>query len=266
MGYSNGGQPSYNSIPAHSPNGPIAPDAHFGDYFVGGQRDSSSGFSEPRLVFEFFEDALPDQRLPLIDKIRELATQYPPLFNGQSADFHEKSWFSVIWFPILCHNSTMNMLRGQIITFHRIHHSESCVDNLFCAPPFSNGFPPDISSSQFVTSSPSSSSLPPSISSQQAVNGDAVSVHSGSEQPPQPAVIHAYAPTCGLVPYKMRNDAWFVPCQLPSLRGPSRMYLGPVHLLRAASNLLEYVGANHPDFEHCIALCPELKALQEFPV
>eukprot|EP00002_Diphylleia_rotans_P039058 TRINITY_DN8966_c0_g1_i1.p1 TRINITY_DN8966_c0_g1~~TRINITY_DN8966_c0_g1_i1.p1 ORF type:complete len:771 (-),score=172.42 TRINITY_DN8966_c0_g1_i1:259-2571(-) len=47
------------------------------------------------------------------------------LLHGDSSQIHPDSWFSVLWFPILCHHHTAAYLRGQFLTFHTLSKPSS---------------------------------------------------------------------------------------------------------------------------------------------
>lgn len=88
---------------------------------------------EHRPIFEFFETSKPHMRYPLIDKIEELARERcPELLTLRSADLSNKSWFSIAWYPILCHNTTINWLKGQMITYHSLQPQELLIDECYC--------------------------------------------------------------------------------------------------------------------------------------
>ncbi|KAG6589211.1 hypothetical protein SDJN03_17776, partial [Cucurbita argyrosperma subsp. sororia] len=64
---------------------------------------STSSDDEARLgylYFEFIEKSTPYVRLPLLDKINELARRFPGLMTLRSVDLSPASWMSVSWYPI----------------------------------------------------------------------------------------------------------------------------------------------------------------------
>ncbi|KAG9390854.1 Protein of unknown function DUF789 [Carpediemonas membranifera] len=63
----------------------------------------------------------PDIRPPFIDQIEALARTCPQLIEGISSDFDmERSWYSVSWYPILHDARTIPLVRGFILTYHRL--------------------------------------------------------------------------------------------------------------------------------------------------
>ncbi len=80
-------------------------------------------YQQDSLLFELFENAKPDQRMPLIDKMESLIQDEEVKRILWDMNVNElnwrKSWFCIAWYPILCHHYTMNHLRGgQILTLH----------------------------------------------------------------------------------------------------------------------------------------------------
>lgn len=124
-----------------------------------------------QVVFEFYETLTPDLRYPLIDKIEELAREYPPLLEGNTNQFSRKSWYAIAWYPILCHNETMSWLKGQMITYHHFEPNTKLVNHEHLE--------------RTKSIDEALSSLPNSESKMY------------------------YAPLIGFLPYKVRNDTWF---------------------------------------------------------
>ncbi|THU56208.1 hypothetical protein C4D60_Mb11t14850 [Musa balbisiana] len=50
------------------------------------------------LYFEFFESCSPYGRIPLLDKVHELAQTYPGLTSFKSTELSPASWMSVAWY------------------------------------------------------------------------------------------------------------------------------------------------------------------------
>lgn len=87
---------------------------------------------EKKPSFEYFETLKPDLRYPCIDKIEELSVEFPFLLNGSSSELNlEKSWYSIAWYPILCHRTTINLLKGQMLTYHSFNASHDVVVDLY---------------------------------------------------------------------------------------------------------------------------------------
>jgi len=79
---------------------------------------------DSKLIFEYYETARPDLRLPFNETIEQLFDEEKKeLLQEHSSICNEKSWFSVNWFPILFDNTTSNEIRGQILTYHKLSSS-----------------------------------------------------------------------------------------------------------------------------------------------
>lgn len=72
------------------------------------------------LIFEFFETDRPDLRLQFPEKIEELSRSQKCLKESDLQDLDQsKSWFSVVWSPILCHHQTMNFIKGEFLMYYQ---------------------------------------------------------------------------------------------------------------------------------------------------
>lgn len=73
-----------------------------------------------RLLFEFFEETRPHARVPIADKIAELARGFPELAYIRSVDLLAASWMSVAWYPIyrIPTGPTLRDLEACFLTFH----------------------------------------------------------------------------------------------------------------------------------------------------
>lgn len=83
----------------------------------------TEGHPGPRLVFQYYETGTPDKRVPLCEKVRELARASEAgaeLLRLRSSDLDPRSWFAVHWLPILCFSSTSPLIKGAFITYHRL--------------------------------------------------------------------------------------------------------------------------------------------------
>lgn len=96
-----------------------------GDQSRGSQEGFSSdesevGSSPGRLVFQYFERALPISREPLADKVADLARNCPELKTLRSIDLLPASWMSVAWYPIyrIPTGPTLRDLDACFLTFH----------------------------------------------------------------------------------------------------------------------------------------------------
>ncbi|GAB2274847.1 hypothetical protein Dimus_009619 [Dionaea muscipula] len=97
-------------------------------------RDAPGGsfpalFNDMELMFEFFESEQPHQRMPLYDKVLELASAGTCSDNHKSGDpsklesanlreLHPASWFSVAWYPI--YRIPEGKLRAAFLTYHSL--------------------------------------------------------------------------------------------------------------------------------------------------
>ncbi|KFK41756.1 hypothetical protein AALP_AA2G168000 [Arabis alpina] len=82
------------------------------------------------LDFKFIERDPPYKRIPLTDKINELAEKYPGLMTLRSVDMSPASWMAIAWYPIYniptCKNE--KDLTTGFLTYHTL--SSSFQDNL----------------------------------------------------------------------------------------------------------------------------------------
>jgi hypothetical protein len=200
-------------------------------------------------IFEFYETLTPDLRCPLIDKIEELSRQFSALLTGDSSQFDHPSWYSIAWYPILCHNETMNWLKGQIITYHHFEPSTKLIDNTH----YFNGVQRTQSMDEALAS----------------CNSTEIKADKG----------RYYVPVIGFLPYKVRNETWFLTSNGSLSRYDSfesdniveddldvsgnyfngnRCMQAPLYLVRACKNMLYEMQIHHPDFHHVIQNFREL--------
>lgn len=88
------------------------------------QQHRSNGKS-CKVLYQYFEDCSPYERLPLTDKIEELALDedgFTGLLTLRSCDIHPASWYSVAWYPIYQLPSGMPIrdLHACFLTFHSL--------------------------------------------------------------------------------------------------------------------------------------------------
>jgi hypothetical protein len=70
-------------------------------------------------LFCFVEEESPEMRPPLFNKVFSLASAFPSLLSLRSTSVDGmRSWFSVIWYPILCHAASSPFIRGSLMTYH----------------------------------------------------------------------------------------------------------------------------------------------------
>ncbi|KGN63839.1 uncharacterized protein LOC101215266 [Cucumis sativus] len=84
--------------------------------------DGDAGYPRSSLLFQFLEQDLPYQRVPLADKIFELAYQFPGLKTLSSCDILPASWVSVAWYPIyrIPTGPTLKDLDACFLTYHSL--------------------------------------------------------------------------------------------------------------------------------------------------
>ncbi|KAJ0255692.1 Uncharacterized protein HA466_0087620 [Hirschfeldia incana] len=82
------------------------------------------------LDFKYIERDPPYKRVPLTDKINELAEKHPGLMNLRSIDMSPASWMAVAWYPIYHIPSCKNEkdLTTGFLTYHTL--SSSFQDNV----------------------------------------------------------------------------------------------------------------------------------------
>ncbi|KAF3781475.1 hypothetical protein EJ110_NYTH36919 [Nymphaea thermarum] len=84
-------------------------------------RDSRLG----SLYFEYFERSAPYGRIPLMDKINELAEVFPGLMSLKSIELSPASWMAVAWYPIyhIPTGRTVKDLSACFLTYHTLSSS-----------------------------------------------------------------------------------------------------------------------------------------------
>ncbi|XP_025679710.1 uncharacterized protein [Arachis hypogaea] len=76
------------------------------------------------LYLEYMEKSSPYNRLPLADKIIELARSYPALMTLKSVDLSPASWMAVSWYPIYAIPSQKDKaLTTCFLTYHTLSSS-----------------------------------------------------------------------------------------------------------------------------------------------
>ncbi|KAJ3680322.1 hypothetical protein LUZ60_016600 [Juncus effusus] len=84
------------------------------------------------LYFEFFEVCSPNARVPLLDKVYELAQNVLGLTSLTSLELSPASWMAVAWYPIyhIPRRCNMKELSACFLTYHTI--SSAFQDDDFC--------------------------------------------------------------------------------------------------------------------------------------
>ncbi|KAI4385010.1 hypothetical protein MLD38_003084 [Melastoma candidum] len=77
------------------------------------------------LYFQYFERSPPYARVPLMDKINELAQKHPGLLSLRSVDLSPASWMAVAWYPIyhIPMGRTIKDLSACFLTYHTLSSS-----------------------------------------------------------------------------------------------------------------------------------------------
>ncbi|KAK9689761.1 hypothetical protein RND81_09G079000 [Saponaria officinalis] len=83
------------------------------------------------LYCQYFEKSTPYGRVPLIDKISELARRYPGLMSLKSVDLSPASWMAVAWYPIyhIPMGRTIKELSTCFLTYHTLSSSFQDMDH-----------------------------------------------------------------------------------------------------------------------------------------
>ncbi|KAK7329506.1 hypothetical protein VNO77_23676 [Canavalia gladiata] len=90
---------------------------------TGSSSDKTESSKPPgQLIFEYFEHEIPYNREPLVDKISDLAGQFPELKTYRSCDLSPASWVSLAWYPIyrIPTGPTLESLSACFLTFHSL--------------------------------------------------------------------------------------------------------------------------------------------------
>ncbi|XP_043699503.1 uncharacterized protein LOC122650221 isoform X2 [Telopea speciosissima] len=77
------------------------------------------------LYLQYFETCAPYGRVPLLDKVTELAREYPGILSLKNVDLSPASWMAVAWYPIY-HIPTRRSVRGLsacFLTYHTLSSS-----------------------------------------------------------------------------------------------------------------------------------------------
>ncbi|XP_021717349.1 uncharacterized protein LOC110685184 isoform X1 [Chenopodium quinoa] len=83
------------------------------------------------LYCQYFERSTPYGRVPLMDKISELARRYPGLMSLKSVDLSPASWMAVAWYPIyhIPMGKTIKDLSTCFLTYHTLSSSFQDMDH-----------------------------------------------------------------------------------------------------------------------------------------
>ncbi|KAH7447937.1 hypothetical protein KP509_01G128500 [Ceratopteris richardii] len=161
------------------------------------------------LRFEYFESSPPFSRVPISEKISELAAGFPELKTLRSVDLLPASWMSIAWYPIyrIPTGPTLKELEACFLTFHNL--STSLLDGEL---------------SGIVK--PSSRPMACANSSSTEVQHEYPTIH-----------LEAF----GLAHYKLRGSIWTSVGNLERKHAAS--------LYRCAEAWLQKLKVGHPDFD-----------------
>lgn len=83
------------------------------------------------LYCQYLERSTPYARVPLMDKISELARRYPGLMSLKSVDLSPASWMAVAWYPIyhIPMGKTIKDLSTCFLTYHTLSSSFQDMDH-----------------------------------------------------------------------------------------------------------------------------------------
>ncbi|KAL0210708.1 hypothetical protein RCL1_005144 [Eukaryota sp. TZLM3-RCL] len=212
-------------------------------------------FDDAALVFEFFEFNHPEVRIPFPEQIHSLSSSCRLLSEATSSMLHPRSWYSVLWYPVLCDKNTISYLKGSFISYHGFLFDENAAFACICRPPST---PPVISNLLQVL--PLSSIIPsnhPLNVLKGTVEGEKTSEKAGNSGFELPTIsrtvksLQALLPcSCfvanklypfGVIPSRVNESTWF--SSDSSSQWEKMLLENPRHFL----TLFNVV---HPDFEH----------------
>ncbi|KAI9087811.1 hypothetical protein K1719_030141 [Acacia pycnantha] len=168
------------------------------------------------LYLQFTEMTSPYWRVPLMDKITELARGYPALMTLKNVDLSPASWMAIAWYPIYSIPSQKNEkdLAACFLTFHTL--SSSFED---CAMEYD-----DIS-----------------------IGKDPCLESEGREKCKKKDSGLISLPPFGLATYKMQGDLWLNPTSSSSLSSSSD-HKRLAYMYSAADSWLKQLNFHHHDF------------------
>eukprot|EP00455_Lapot_gusevi_P018102 TRINITY_DN1981_c0_g1_i1.p1 TRINITY_DN1981_c0_g1~~TRINITY_DN1981_c0_g1_i1.p1 ORF type:complete len:426 (+),score=38.69 TRINITY_DN1981_c0_g1_i1:57-1280(+) len=83
----------------------------------------------------FSENASPNQRVPFIDRIRQISEKCPEVLSASTCDLiPERSWYAVSWYPIMNNHYTNQAIGGCFLTYHRFQVGGDCPLRHFFIP------------------------------------------------------------------------------------------------------------------------------------
>ncbi|KAL0223154.1 hypothetical protein P9112_002544 [Eukaryota sp. TZLM1-RC] len=190
---------------------------------------SVSPIDDAQLVLEFFETVQPEARLPFPEQIHALAASCPLLNEGKSSLLHPRSWFSVLWYPLLCDKHTIPFLKGSFLSYHGFQFQEDTNYACLChcrsqfRSPFNNLLqllPLNTVLSSFATpdkTKPKGNSYK-NTSSPSSTGCNSRTVYGPAFKPTMDGLQEYLPPPCylsnrlfpfGMLPHKIHNPTWF---------------------------------------------------------
>ncbi|KAF7813388.1 uncharacterized protein G2W53_034364 [Senna tora] len=164
------------------------------------------------LYLQYNEMSSPYWRVPLLDKITELARSHPALMTLKSVDLSPASWMAVAWYPIYSIPSQKNEkdLTACFLTYHTL-----------------------------------SSSFEDAAMEYDGINiGKAICGGGEKHKKKNPGFISL--PPFGLATYKMQGDLWLKPVSSSSSSSSDHEILDYMH--SAADSWLKQLNVHHHDF------------------
>ncbi|XP_059454483.1 uncharacterized protein LOC132184758 [Corylus avellana] len=171
------------------------------------------------LYLQYIEMASPYWRVPLMDKITELAQNYPSLMTLKNVDLSPASWMAVAWYPIYHIPSQKNEkdLSACFLSYHTL--SSTFQDN--------------------------AAEDADTINRKETLHPEAMRTVGDKSKEESGGGISL--PPFGLATYKLQGDLWIK----PHTSDRERM----IHLYSAAESWLKQLGIQHHDFNffsfHC---------------
>ncbi|GMY12753.1 hypothetical protein FCV25MIE_07992 [Fagus crenata] len=162
------------------------------------------------LYLQYIEMASPYWRVPLMDKITELAQNYTALMTLKSVDLSPASWMAVAWYPIyqIPNRENVKDLSACFLTYHTL--SSSFQDNTEENP-----------NTDIRTCHPEAMRIVEEECKEESKDGISL-------------------PPFGLATYKLQGDLWIKPW--------TSDYERMIHLYSASESWLKQLGVHHHDF------------------
>jgi hypothetical protein len=244
--------------------------------------------------FSWFATDKPDMRRPLYDQMISLTEQpeYQFLTKAMNTDFAVYSWFAVLWLPLHVKNHSQSLSAGSFLCFYLVNppvnvkgSNYTGLESVFRSDRFSTQKPiwelsPSLQANEVVDcvgpgrdDASATSKGASKVSTPAAENKPQASAAfpAAPAAPLDQATIEAFTrirlPVFAIIPGRFRTDVWFKPVADSSRR---THWVGPLHLIVAAFQLLSWEAAHNPAWtaENQLADVPYMtrheRTLQEF--